>query len=124
THEGGSIYDFVLPDSTYGFTYPPFAALVMLPLAIIPWSVAILLSCIACAAVSVMVIYWFVDPIARREGWIRWFAVGIVVAAAIVFEPLRETFLFGQVNMYLVALGGADLLFLTARGSPVAGRGV
>jgi alpha-1,2-mannosyltransferase len=25
-HSGGSIYDFVLPFSTYGFTYPPFAA--------------------------------------------------------------------------------------------------
>ena len=64
-----------------------------------------------------MVIYWFVDPIARRERWIRWYALGIVLAAAIVFEPLRETFLFGQVNMYLVALVGADLLVLTARGS-------
>jgi alpha-1,2-mannosyltransferase len=31
-HDGGSIYDFVLPFSTYGFTYPPFAALLMLPI--------------------------------------------------------------------------------------------
>jgi alpha-1,2-mannosyltransferase len=121
---GGSIYDFVLPFSTYGFTYPPFAALVMLPLAIIPWPLAIVLSCIVCAAVSGMVIYWFVDPVARRERWIRWYAMGIVAAAAIVFEPLRETFLFGQVNIYLVALVGADLLFLTARGSRFAGIGI
>ena len=124
THEGGSIYDFVLPFSTYGFTYPPFAALVMMPLGVTPWPLAIVLSCIACAAVSVTVIYWFVDPVARRERWIRWYVVGIVVAFAIVFEPLRETFLFGQVNMYLVALVGADLLFLTARGNRFAGIGI
>ena len=123
-HSGGSIYDFVLPFSTYGFTYPPFAALVMLPMAITPWHLAIVISCIACAGVSLMVIYWFVDPIARRQNWVRWFAVGLVMAFAIAFEPLRETFLFGQVNMYLVALVGADLLFLTARGHRFAGIGI
>jgi alpha-1,2-mannosyltransferase len=123
-HDGGSIYDFVNPFSTYGFTYPPFAALVMLPMAITPWTLAIIVSCLACATVSVMLIYWFIDPIARREGWVRWYAIGLVTAFAIAFEPLRETFLFGQVNMYLVVLVGADLLFLVSRNSRFAGIGV
>jgi len=123
-HDGGSIYDFVKPFSTYGFTYPPFAALVMLPMAISPWALTIVVSCLACAVVSVTLIYWFVDPIARREGWVRWYAVGLVTAFAIAFEPLRETFLFGQVNMYLVVLVGADLLFLVSRNSRFAGIGV
>src|SRR5258706_9997405 len=57
-HDGGSIYDFVKPFSTYGFTYPPFAALVMLPMAITPWALSIIVSCLACATVSVMLIYW------------------------------------------------------------------
>jgi alpha-1,2-mannosyltransferase len=121
---GGSIYDFVLPFSTYGFTYPPFAALVMLPMAITPWHLAIVISCVTCAAVSVLVIYWFIDPVARREGWHRWYALGLVAAFAVAFEPLRETFLFGQVNMYLVAIVGADLLFLVARGHRFGGIGV
>jgi alpha-1,2-mannosyltransferase len=123
-HEGGSIYDFVKPFSTYGFTYPPFAALVMLPMAITPWVLAIIVSCVACATVTAMLIYWFVDPIARREGWVRWYAIGLVCAFAVAFEPLRETFLFGQVNMYLVALVGADLLFLVNRNNRFAGIGV
>ena len=123
-HDGGSIYDFVLPFSTYGFTYPPFAALMMLPMAITPWHLAIAISCVTCAVVSVMFVYWFVDPIARRQGWHRGFAVGLVVAFAIAFEPLRETFLFGQVNMYLVVLVGADVLFLVARGNRFAGVGI
>ena len=37
-HDGGSLYDYLLPRSTYGFTYPPFAALVMLPMAVTPWT--------------------------------------------------------------------------------------
>jgi len=123
-HDGGSIYDFVLPFSTYGFTYPPFAALLMLPMAITPWHLAIVISCITCAVVSVLVVYWFVDPVARREGWHRGYAVGLVFAFAIAFEPLRETFLFGQVNMYLVALVGADVLFLVARRHRFAGVGI
>src|SRR5690606_1623103 len=45
-------------------------------------------------------------------------------ACAVLFDPLRETFLFGQVNMYLVALVGFDLLLLTRRGSRFAGVGI
>src|SRR5262249_55272237 len=57
-HDGGSLYDYLLPQNTYGFTYPPFAALTMLPMAITPWTVAIVISCVACIATSVVVIYW------------------------------------------------------------------
>jgi alpha-1,2-mannosyltransferase len=121
---GGPIYDFVAPNSTYGFTYTPFAALVMLPLALIPWPVAIVLSCLAIVVVTVTVVGWFVLPIARRRGWVPWYAVGVVTAALILFDPLRETFLFGQVNMYLVALVGYDLLFLVHRNSRFGGIGI
>jgi alpha-1,2-mannosyltransferase len=122
--DGGPIYDFVAPQSTYGFTYTPFAALVMLPLALIPWPVAIAVSCVAILAVTVVIVGWFVLPVARRYGWVPWYAVGIVMAGLILFDPLRETFLFGQVNMYLVALVGYDLLILTRRGSRFAGVGI
>jgi alpha-1,2-mannosyltransferase len=121
---GGSIYDFVSPDSTYGFTYTPFAALVMLPLALVNWPLTVIASCLAIGVVTVMVVYWFVDPIARGYGWTPWYAVGVVCACAIVFDPLRETFLFGQVNMYLVAMVGFDLLFLIRRDSRFAGVGI
>jgi alpha-1,2-mannosyltransferase len=123
-HDGGSLYDFVLPFSTYGFTYPPFAALIMLPMAITPWTLAIVLTCTACAAVSAVLIYWLIDPVARREGWTRWYAFAIAMCFAAAFEPLRETFLFGQVNMFLVFLVAADLLLFTSKGSRFGGIGI
>ncbi|MDT5026092.1 MAG: alpha,2-mannosyltransferase [Micromonosporaceae bacterium] len=123
-HDGGSLYDFVLPFSTYGFTYPPFAALVMLPMAITPWTLAIVITCIACAVVSAVLVYWLIDPVARREGWTRWYAFAIAMCFAAAFEPLRETFLFGQVNMFLVFMVAADLLLFTSKGSRFGGIGI
>jgi alpha-1,2-mannosyltransferase len=81
-------------------------------------------SCLAIGVTTVLVVYWFIDPIARRHGWLPWYAVGVVTACAMAFDPLRETFFFGQVNMYLVALVAFDLLFLVQRGSRFAGAGI
>jgi alpha-1,2-mannosyltransferase len=120
-HDGGSLYDYLLPHNTYGFTYPPFAAITMLPMAITPWHIAIIISCLLCVATSYAVIKWFFEPVARREGWSVWFAMGIAFCAAAIFEPLRETFLFGQVNMLLVFLVAADFVLLMSRGSRFAG---
>ena len=123
-HEGGSLYDYLLPKSTYGFTYPPFAALTMVPMAVTPWHLAIAISCVTCFAASAIVLYWLVDPIARRQGWTRWYVLGLALSFAIAFEPLRETFLFGQVNIFLVVLVAVDLLVLLRRGSRFAGVGI
>jgi alpha-1,2-mannosyltransferase len=116
-HEGGSLYDYLLPKSTYGFTYPPFAALTMVPMAVTPWHLAIAISCVTCLAATAIVLYWLVDPVARRQGWTRWYVLGLTLGFAIAFEPLRETFLFGQVNMYLLFLVAADLVMLVGRGN-------
>jgi alpha-1,2-mannosyltransferase len=120
-HDGGLLYDYLLPESTYGFTYPPFAAMVMAPMAYTPWHLAIVLTCIACVAATGVLLYWLVDPVSRRQGWTRWYAFLIVFILAAAFEPLRETFLFGQVNMFLVFLVAVDLLLLVNRGSRFAG---
>jgi len=117
----GSIYDYLLPGSTYGFTYPPFAALAMLPMAVTPWQMAIVISVTASVVTTVILLYWLVDPVARRQGWTRWYALAIVVCLAAAFEPLRETVLFGQVNMLLVFLVAADLVLLVSRGSRFGG---
>src|SRR5689334_25197601 len=42
-HHGGRIYDYRVPGTTYGFTYPPFAALGMLPMALVGLNTAIAL---------------------------------------------------------------------------------
>ncbi|MFG1955567.1 glycosyltransferase family 87 protein [Micromonospora sp. NPDC048830] len=123
-HDGGEIYDFLKPGTQYGFTYPPFAALVMLPMAYLPWTAAIVVSVTASVAVSAVLIWWLLDPIARRAGWTRWFALAVALCLAAAFEPMRETVNFGQVNMLLLFLVGADLLRLVPGGSRWAGVGV
>jgi alpha-1,2-mannosyltransferase len=86
----------------------------MLPMAVVPWPVAIVLSCLATAAATAALVWWLIG----HKGW---FVFGVVMALLIAFEPMRETFLFGQVNMLLVALVAGDLLFGVARGKKWAG---
>jgi alpha-1,2-mannosyltransferase len=120
----GELYDYLLPRTKYGFTYPPFAALTMLPMAYLGWHVAIAISMLLTVVAAVAVLYWLVEPIARRHGWSAWFALGVAAALAVAFEPLRETFLFGQVNAVLLFLVAADLLFLVRYNRSVAGVGI
>ncbi|MBT8224361.1 MAG: DUF2029 domain-containing protein [Dactylosporangium sp.] len=124
THDGGQIYDYLLPKTEYGFTYPPFAALIMSPMALVSWHVAIGIG-IAMSVVSMSaIIYWLAGPLIARQGWPRWFAFAIAMELAVVFEPVRETLNFGQVNLMLLAIVAADLLFLVGRGHRLAGIGV
>jgi len=123
-HDGGQIYDWLKPNSKYGYTYPPFAALAMLPMAFVSWPVAVVISCAAAVVTGGLVVWWLVDPIARREGWVRWFAFAIAVCLAAAFEPMRETFTFGQVNTLLLFLVAVDLLWLAGRGHKAAGIGI
>ncbi|MFB9234389.1 glycosyltransferase 87 family protein [Plantactinospora siamensis] len=116
--DGGDIYDYLKPSSTYGFTYPPFAAFTMAPMAYLPWPVVIVLSVLATAAASGLVLWWLVGPLARYAGWTGWFTLAVAACLAAAFEPMRETVLFGQVNMLLLFLVAADLLWLVAGRTP------
>lgn len=120
-HDGGQLYDYLRPRTEYGFTYPPFAAFVMLPMAFVSWPVAIVISAALTAASAVLVLHWLVTPIARRHGWTPWFAVAIAVCLAAAFEPMRETFAFGQVNAVLLALVLGDAVLLVSREGRFAG---
>lgn len=123
-HDGGEIYDYLKPGTQYGFTYPPFAALVMLPMAYLPWTAAIVVSVLASVATTTVLIWWLVDPIARRAGWTRWFALAVALCLAAAFEPMRETVNFGQVNTLLLFLVAVDLLRLLPAGNRWAGVGI
>jgi alpha-1,2-mannosyltransferase len=123
-HDHGEIYDYLKLNSKYGYTYPPFAALLMLPLAYVSWSGAIALSVAAAALATAAVLWWLVDPIARREGWTRWYALAVALCLAAAFEPMRETVNFGQVNALLLAVVAGDLLLLVRRGSRWGGVGI
>jgi alpha-1,2-mannosyltransferase len=83
------------------FTYPPFAALVFLPLAKIPAVVASLLwGLVSVAALGCAC------HLALRLGRFRRTALvtGLLVAASLGLEPVRHTLLLGQVNLILLAL--------------------
>jgi len=123
-NEGGEIYDFVRRNSTYGFTYPPFGALTMLPMAFLSWPVAVVIGSLLTAAVTVWFMHTLLDPMIRERGWTPWFVVAISLCLLAVYEPMRETFLFGQVNMVLVGLVAGDLLLLVRRGSRFGGIGI
>lgn len=118
-HGEGELYDFIKPHSTYGFTYPPFAAVAMLPMAVVPWGVAIGIASVLTIVATGLVIWWLLPD---REN--RIYTFGLIMALLIAFEPLRETFLFGQVNMLLVAIVAADLFFGVGRGRRWAGIGI
>ncbi|GIH13695.1 glycosyltransferase 87 family protein [Rugosimonospora africana] len=111
-HGHGEIYDYLKPLSKYGYTYPPFAALTMLPMAVLPWVATIVISVAATVVVTLVIIKWFMRPVIDRYRWTPWFTVAVVAVFAAVFEPLRETVNFGQVNMILVFLVVADLIVL------------
>jgi alpha-1,2-mannosyltransferase len=121
--QGGELYEFIYPHITLGFTYPPFAALTMLPMAGLEalqaaWvnvAFGLLALTFVCAAL--------IAPIARRHGWSRWWAVALAVPAFAAIEPVRESLGYGQVNLLLFALIMADLVALR-KGWRWAGVGI
>jgi len=113
---GGDLYAYRYQGTGYGFTYPPFAALVLSPLALASWPVAIAASLVVNAGAVARLLRWF----RPRAGWTE---AALLFVAVIVFEPARDTFSFGQVNLVLLVLVCADLAALT-RGSRWAGVGI
>jgi alpha-1,2-mannosyltransferase len=105
----GSLYSYVYADQTpdfpLPFTYPPFAALVFYPLSKLPfgvvalgWQLGIIAALYGVVRVSQRLIGADprVGPEHGRCAAMLWTAVGIWT------EPLRSTFDYGQINVFLV----------------------
>ena len=122
--DGGMVYDWMRPGTPYGFTYPPFAGLVMAPMAFLPFPLVVVLATAGTVATTAALTWWLAGPVIRRRGWTPWFAFAVALCFAISFEPVRETITFGQVNTLLLALVTADMLFGVARGRKWAGIGI
>ena len=121
---GGMVYDWLRPGTPYGFTYPPFAGLVMAPMAVLPFPLVLIVATLATVLTTVLLTWWFTGPLIKRKGWPVWFALTIASCLAIAFEPVRETITFGQVNTLLLTLVAADLLIGLPRGRAWAGVGI
>jgi alpha-1,2-mannosyltransferase len=99
----------VLPLTAVGmalpFTYPPFAVLVLSPLAVPPWQVSI--ACVtALSLVSLTVVVYVTTRAAWPHGGRRGalVATAAVVPLSLLLEPVADTIWFGQVNLMLMAL--------------------
>jgi len=121
--QGESLYSFALEPGHKGFTYPPFAAVSVVPLAWLPVGPAAILVLLASAVVIVLVTWWLVAPVARRHGVSPWFAVALAVPVVLAMEPIRLTLGEGQLNMFIFALVLADVVALR-RGRAWCGVGI
>jgi alpha-1,2-mannosyltransferase len=94
------------------FTYPPFAAVLCVALAVLPWNVAVALITGGSVAMLVLALYLALRlrPLGSRLGsstrWKLAFAVG---AAAIWLEPVRTAIGYGQIDLVIVACVLYDL---------------
>jgi alpha-1,2-mannosyltransferase len=104
---GGSLYG-ALPKASAGiglpFSYPPAAAVMLSPLAVVPMAVAGFALTLASIALTGVVLRVFTRSLS--SGLDVWW----LLPAALVLEPVRATLSFGQVNIALMALVAADCL--------------
>jgi len=122
--DGGMVYDWLRPGTPYGFTYPPFAGLLMAPMAFLPFPAVVVIATIATVGTTALLTWWLITPMVRRAGRPAWFAFAVAVCLAIAFEPVRETITFGQVNTLLLTIVAADVLFGVGQGRRWAGVGI
>ncbi|UAK35632.1 glycosyltransferase 87 family protein [Nocardia asteroides] len=111
--DGGDLYGPMPPVEGIGlpFTYPPLAALFFAPLALMPLVVAEVLVVVTSVA-SLGISLWLVLARPRPElsrPAVLTLVVG-AVAVAQFFEPIRQTFGFGQINLVLMAAITLDCL--------------
>ncbi len=106
---GAPVYGFLTqPPQLLPFTYPPFAALLAVPLALMPWTAAQWASAVLIfVALAVAVRYAFAGVAARAGRWAP-LVTGVLVALCAYPMPLRDQFRFGQVDLFLVAMCAAD----------------
>ncbi|MCX4911076.1 glycosyltransferase 87 family protein [Streptomyces sp. NBC_00878] len=120
-HHGGSVYDYRVPGTTYGFTYPPFAAVGMLPMAVLGLHAAIAVGLLLNLTATAFVLHVLAGDRLRRYGW---FGLAVTVCALALLEPVRDTFSFGQVNLVLLALVLGDAWLLSTGRARWAGVGI
>jgi alpha-1,2-mannosyltransferase len=97
-----------------GFTYPPFAALVLLPLAAAPFGV----DHVAVTAINLVLLVWMLRrallipsaPNSERPRPVTaWSIAALAAGAAIWLEPVSVTLGYGQINLLIAALVVLDL---------------
>ena len=105
--DGLPVYEVRDPVKGLPFTYPPFATVVLVPLAVLPLGLAAALWAAASTAALAAVV-----ALVRRElgrpapGWLA----AALTAAALAVEPVWQNLTFGQINVLLMLAVLVDLL--------------
>ena len=103
----GTLYSYVYADQTpdfpLPFTYPPFAAVIFYPLHLLPfglvaflWQVATMVALYGAIRISQRLLGFSADQAADQRAAMLWTAVCMWI------EPLRSTFDYGQINVFLM----------------------
>lgn len=106
----GTLYDFFSEPLHLPFTYPTFSALIFTPMVWIPWTVLrVLWQAASFGAIGLMAYSTLTllgragpgapQPLPHVKG-----IVVTVVALGLWLEPVRTTFNYGQINLFLAAL--------------------
>jgi alpha-1,2-mannosyltransferase len=91
------------------FTYPPFAALLALPMVLVPFgALGWIWTGLQVLATYATVLIAF-RALLRRAGGARWLAGALVTAPVLWLNPVADGVRFGQVNAFLVLACLADL---------------
>ena len=114
--DGRDLYAFLAhPPQRLPFTYPPFAALLAVPLAVIPFLTAGWIWTVGEVATTAAIVAIAFRPLLVRCA--RWWplALGALTGAMQQMLPLRDEIKFGQVDELLVLLCLLDCVFLLRR---------
>ena len=98
-----TLYTARLKDISMPFTYPVFGALVMVPVALLPWVMAY--SAAIAASLVALAVIWRMCIGDRHPA-----VLVALVAASLLLEPVRETLSYGQINLVLCAVILYDVL--------------
>jgi len=105
--DGLPVYEWRDPVNGLPFTYPPFAAVVMLPLALMPEPLAAALWTGASVAALAAVVVLVRRALGRlTPGWL----VALLAAGAVALEPVGQNLAFGQINLLLMLAVMVDLI--------------
>ncbi|RKN49495.1 glycosyltransferase family 87 protein [Micromonospora endolithica] len=121
------LYDYVQPDRVQGelyFTYPPFSALLLWPFGLLKLGTTVTVFTALTVLGVVVTTRWLVDPVIARHHLPRLFTLTVAVLLVLAVESTRETITLGQINMLLVVLILADLLFAVPQARRWAGVGI
>lgn len=110
---GTDLYTVLEPEARLPFTYPVFAAVLFLPLAVLPELGARILLLLLSLSALFLIVHLTVRYVGRATGRVTGSGLAWSVplsVASVAVHPVWETLNFGQVNLILAALVLVDTL--------------